>query len=160
MANTKFSAAVKDFARRTKENMELVMRHSIEDVLEQAQQSQQSMARFYKDGSYGPHFVEQGKIPVDVGFLINSTASSLNGTGNFDVVKPADENDVGSPTEPTFEMTIAEMKSGMTAQFAWTAVYAKAVNYGHGTYPGAHWVDVNAAKWPAIVEKNAEKFSV
>lgn len=138
-----FSASVKDFAERSKEAQELILRDALEDVLDKAQTRAQSMAR----GAPGP---TQGAIPVDTGHLAATTASDLNGGGNFSV----DE------TGPTFDLTIAQMGAGDTAHFAWTAVYAMATNYGHGTYPGAHWVDLAAAHWPAAVAAAAERHKV
>lgn len=136
-----FAAQVKDFADRTKENMELVLRESTADVLELMQETQQSKAR-------GAATVVYGKIPVDTGHLVNTIASDLNGSGAFGV------DQVG----PSFAMTIAGMESGDVAHFAWTAKYAMAINYGHGSYPGAHWVEHGAANWQRIVAANAEKY--
>ena len=136
-----FAAQIADWGERTKENQSLVLRESVQDVMEQAQKSQQSMVR----GATG---VKYGAIPVDTGFLQNTIASDLNGSGDF-VVDAAGTD---------FELTIAGMESGDTAHFAWTAVYARAVNYGHGTYPGAHWVEAAAAQWRSIVAKNAKRF--
>lgn len=117
------------------------MQQSVQDVLEKASTRQQSMAR-------GAGGVVRGAIPVDTGHLANTMASDLNGSGTFAT------DQIG----PQFEMTITQMEPGDVAHFAWTAEYAMAIELGHGTYPGAHFVGVAAAQWAAIVAANAEKF--
>lgn len=138
-----FAAQVKDFADRSKEAQRLILQDALEDVLDKAQTRAQSMAR----GAPGP---TQGAIPVDTGHLAATIASDLNGMGRFGI----------DQTGPTFELTIAQMDAGDVAHFAWTSAYALATNYGHGTYPGAHWVDLAAAHWPAAVAAAAERHKV
>lgn len=132
-----FAADVRKFANMTKENMRSVMQESIQDVLEAAQTPQPAA-----EERGGPP--EQGKIPVDFGFLINSLISGLNGSFSND-------------GQYSYVMAIQGMEIGDIAQFAWTAEYAMAVEMGHGTYPGAHFVGVNAERWPSIVEMNAKR---
>ena len=121
-----------------------VTRQSVQDVLELAQTTQPSA----KERGGPP---EQGKIPVDFGFLRNSLASGLDGA-------------VGAPSANSYSITIAALEPGHVAHFEWTAEYALRVELGYfdtdslgRTYaqPGAHFVGVNAAKWNSIVEKNA-----
>jgi hypothetical protein len=135
-----FSAQVRDFARRTEENMREVYRQSVQDVIEAAQTDQLSYAR-------GAESVEPGKIPVDIGFLRNSLASGLNGS-------------FGAPDANSYVLAIQGMDIGDTGNFAWTAEYALSIETGWGPYPGAHFVGVNAAKWPEFVKVNAVKYAV
>lgn len=137
---TNFAASVKDWAERTKAAQKEVMQQSLQDVLEAASTTQQSMAR----GATG---VKVGAIPVDTGHLAATFTSELNGSGSFST----DQTGAG------YALTIEQMEPGDTAHFAWTAEYAMAIELGHGTYPGAHFVGVAAAQWPAIVAANAEK---
>jgi hypothetical protein len=84
---------------------------------------------------------------VDTGHLRNSLASGLNGS-------------FGPEGPESYELIIQNMELGDSAQFAWTAEYALAVELGHGTYPGAHFVGVNAARWPEIVTSWANRLKV
>ena len=141
-----FSAQVSSFVQKSEEKMRKVMQRSVQDVLSAAQTAQPSTAR-----SIGPF--EQGKIPVDTGFLRNSLISGLNGS-------------FGDESPDSYILTIAGMEIGDTMQFGWTAPYAARIEYGFfgddsagRTFdqPGRHFVGVNAAKWQDIVAKNARR---
>lgn len=130
-----FTAQVSSFVQKSEEKMRKVMQASVQDVLDGAQTAAMSLAR-------GASTVTQGAIPVDTGFLRNSLISGLNGT-------------FGAEAPDSYTMTIAGMDLGDTARFAWTAPYAAAIEYGFDTYPGAHFVGVNAARWQDIVAVHA-----
>ncbi len=134
-----FSAQISDYVRQSEEKMRAIMQASIQDVLEAAQTDQIALAR-------GATLVEQGKIPRDTGFLMNSLASGLNGA-------------FGATGELSYVLTIAGMQIDDVAQFAWTAPYAQRIEYGFDTYPGAHFVGANAARWPMIVAANAKRLT-
>lgn len=133
----KFSAQVSEYVRQSEEKMERILKNSIQDVLVAAQTDQVALAR-------GATFVEQGKIPRDTGFLMNSLASGLNGL-------------VSAKGEMSYVLTISGMKIGDTAFFTWTAPYARKIEFGFDSYPGAHYVGFNAARWPNFVSENAKR---
>ena len=139
----RFAADVEGFANLAREAQVLILHDALEDTLDLAQRRQQSMAR-------GATSVKPGAIPVDTGYLAATIASDLNGAGAFAT------DQVG----PTFDLTIRGMDIGDVAHFAWTAEYAMAINFGHGTYPGAHWVETAAAFWPENVAKAAARHKV
>ena len=146
MAQT-FAASIRDFADRTKEAMEDVLRSSVEDVMAVASASQESA----KTRS-GP--AQQGLVPVDTGYLRATIAADLNGSGDF----PLDAR-----TE--YALTIQEMKAGDYLRIAWTAPYAQRINSGfvgmdslgrEYNQTGVHWVERAAGDWSEIVRQNAE----
>lgn len=122
-----FTAQVAAFRDMTMRNMRYVAASAIQDVLEAAQTPQLAMAQ-------GATSVEPGKIPVDTSTLINSL--SVDG---------------GAAGEDAYVAAIAGFEIGDVMRFAWTAPYAMAVEVGHGTYPGAHMVGVNAARFEEFV---------
>lgn len=132
-----FTAQVSDWVNRSEEKMRTIMQASVQDVMSAAQEPGVSLAR-------GAATVTQGAVPVDTGFLRNSLISGLNGA-------------FGPESPDSYILTIAGMDLGDTARFAWTAPYAAAIEYGHGTYPGAHFVGLNAARWEEIVAANAQR---
>lgn len=136
MAKT-FAAQISDFAKRSEEKTRAIMRASVQDVLQAAQTDQVALAR-------GATAVIQGQIPRDTGSLMNSLASGLNGA-------------FGPESELSYVVTIQQMEIGDVARFAWTAPYAVAIEYGFDTYPGAHFVGANAARWQQFVSENAKR---
>lgn len=145
---TSFAASVADWAKRTKEAQEDVMRASINDVIEEAQRPES----------------QSGRMPVDHGFLRNSLAMAL-GEASFATTRPSSKGDAGSPPETA--LFIEQMEPGDVARFAWTAEYAMRMENGfhgedslgrtHEQY-GRHFVSSASVKWPAIVAANAERF--
>ena len=157
MAQT-FAASVRDWANRSKEAMDDVLRSSVEDVLAVASASQESART-----RGGP--AQQGLLPFDTGFLRNSVASDLNGSGEFATVEPPKEGGSGADGRDQVVLQIAEMGAGDYLHIAWTAAYARRINSGFSgedsmgrTYnqPGVHFVERAAENWPEIVAQNAE----
>jgi hypothetical protein len=122
-----FTAQVAAFRDMTVKNMRYVASQSIQDVLEAAQTSQVALTK-------GATSVEPGKIPVADSGLINSL--SVDG---------------GTTGPDAYVAAITGFEIGDVMRFQWTAPYAMRIEVGHGTYPGAHFVGANAAKWPAFV---------
>ena len=124
-----FSRAIGDFADKTADQMNRVMKQSIQEVINDAQTP----------------VAKDGNMPVDQSFLRNSLASELDGT-------------LIAQGENSHTLTIAQMKIGQPARFGWTAAYARARHYlpaGPGRQGGGHWRDIAVGKWQQIVRKNA-----
>lgn len=147
MAGQTFSASVRDWADRTKEAQKAVMASSIEDVVAMASVTQES-ARTRAGAA------AKGAFPRDTGHLVNTVASSLNGSGDFGI---DEKNDVA--------VVIDQMEPGDKLHVAWTAAYAQRINSGFTgtdslgrTYNqgGVHAVETAAANWSDIVDANAE----
>lgn len=138
-----FSATVKDWVLKSKAAQEAVMKSSIEDLI----------------------VVVQAGAPVDTGFLKNSAVSEINGDGVFPATKPATKGDNGVDPSGEIGLTIESMDVGDDIRVAFTAAYARRVNSGFtGTdslgrnyeQGGAHFVELGAADWQAIVEANVD----
>lgn len=128
-----FTAQVAAFRDMTVKNMRYVASQAIQDVLEAAQTSQVAMAK-------GATSVEPGKIPVADSTLINSL--SVDG---------------GAAAPDAYVAAISGFEIGDVMRFAWTAPYAMRIEVGWGTYPGAHFVGVNAARFPGFVEDRVKE---
>jgi hypothetical protein len=124
-----FTAQVAAFRDLTLKNMRYVASQAIQDVLEAAQTPQVAMAQ-------GAASVQPGKIPVDTSALINSLSVDGGGTG-----------------PDAYVAAVAGFEVGDVMRFTWTAPYAMRIEVGWGTYPGAHFVGANAAKFPEFVGK-------
>jgi hypothetical protein len=138
MAGKSFVAQLDDIIDLTLDDMEWVMRQSISDVMEGAQQTQPGFGQ-------GATSFEVGKIPVDKRKLANSL--TVDGAKGADV-----------------RVAIEVLEIGETMRFAWTEPHARRVNSGFTgtdslgrTYnvPGRFFVDKNAAKFPEFVRKRA-----
>lgn len=130
-------ADAKHFRARTqvmKERMRDVFAEAVQDVVETAQ----------REKSKG------GRMPNRIsGNLINSLVSGLNGS-------------FGAAGEVSYVITLESMKIGDVAQFAWTAPYARRLEYGfsgtdslgrHYEQTGNHFVGAAAAMFPQFVTK-------
>ena len=125
--NRKFVADVEAFASKTADQMLRVAKQSIQDVVTIAQTP----------------VSKGGNMPVDTGFLRNSLTSQAGGS----VSAGGDD----------YILTIAGMRLGDDARFAWSAEYAIARHYKPSSFGqgGGMWRDLAAQQWPAIVAKNA-----
>ena len=144
MAGQTFAADIRKHADLTKMQMRRVAIDSFQDVMELCQTSARGITA-------GGTRIE-GRIPVVSSDLINSLVSSLGGG-------------VSEMGPDSYVTTLSGLKLGDSAQFAWTMEYARRVESGFTgtdeegrTYQqeGWHFVSLNAAKFPAIVEKNAK----
>jgi hypothetical protein len=129
-----FTAQLDDIIDLTVEGMEYVMRQSISDVMEGAQETQVGFGQ-------GATSFEVGKIPVDTAELANSL--TVDGAKGANV-----------------SVAIAGLEIGETMSFAWTAPHALAIEAGWTTskgtnVPGRHFVSANAAKFPDHVKRRA-----
>ena len=136
MAQT-FTAQMRAFSDKTKEQMQAVLSASVQDVVEEAQRP----------------VAQGGRMPVKTSFLRNSLVSELNGS---EVGKGAD----------SYTLAAAGIAPGDVARFGYTAEYALRMENGFvgedalgRTYnqSGRHFVEGAAAQWPSIVERNVGK---
>lgn len=127
-----FAADIRNWNAKARRNMQGIMREAVQEVVEEAQKP---VAR-------------GGNMPVDTGNLRNSLASGLNGA-------------LGAPADDSYVLTIATMQAGDTAQFNWTAKYARARHYKPSSFGqgGGMWRDKAAQKWQSIVDRVAQRFS-
>ena len=148
-----FTAQVKEWTERQARNMDLIAKDAIQTTFHAMTEVQPSV----KDtgGSY-----EIGKVPVDTGYLIGTAFLAINGadtaTGN-----------VASKTPPDFAMGLAGMEIGDVAMAAFTAPYARRLEYGFTgedskgrTYnqEGRFFVRQAAQGWQEAVNAAVEKF--
>ncbi|MBO0141505.1 hypothetical protein JZX87_10055 [Agrobacterium sp. Ap1] len=116
------------------------MKERMRDVFAEAVQDVVEMAQLEKS--------KGGRMPNRItGTLINSLASGLNGT-------------FANTGEDSYIVTLAGLKLGDVARFAWTAPYARRLELGFtGTdslgrnyaHPGNHFVGAAAAQFPQRV---------
>lgn len=131
MAETRFAAAVNDWTRATKERMEAVRNMSIERIVEAAQ----LMA------------------PVDTGFLRASVVGTL-GSPPPATFKPDGEGRYAFDPGPVFAV-IAGAQFSDAITIAWTANYARFVEYGARGRPARRFVGMAVQQWPQIVAQAA-----
>lgn len=129
---TTFSAQIKNWNAKARRNMVQIMRTSVQEVVKEAQTP----------------VTKGGNMPVDTGNLRNTLASGLNGS-------------FGAPSDDSYVLTIAGMDLGDTAQFGWTADYARARHYKPESFGqgGGMWRDKAAQNWDKIVDRVAKSFS-
>lgn len=134
-----FAASVRGWTEQAKQNAELVVRGSVQDVGELMTRRQASV----KDT--GGTF-QVGFVPVDTGELINSQRLSINGgvIGRGDV---------------SYAALVAGMDLGDTFQAVFTAEHARPQEYGvTGKFSGRFFVRNAVQQWPTIVKQNALQF--
>lgn len=125
--NRKFIADVSRFADKTADQMLLVARQSIDDVVRIAQTP----------------VAKGGNMPVDTGFLRNSLVTELRGAK------------VGEGAD-SYTLGLSALKLGDPFNVAWTADYAIPRHYMVGVGQGGGlWRDNAAQQWGRIVEQNA-----
>lgn len=138
----RFLADVTEWSDKALRNVDLVLKASAQDVGELMQVRQPSVT---ETGS----FVE-GKVPVDTGFLVGSLVASVNGG---EVARGVKNDGLA------MEAAVAGFEGGDTLEIAYTADYARQVEYGNGSMPGRFFVRSAVAKWEAIVAANAARFT-
>lgn len=133
-----FYAQLQDFADACMEDMEAVMKASIQDTVKEMQTP----------------VGEGGRMPVVDGFLRGSLASDVNGGG------------FGAPSADSYAVAIAGMKVGDTARFAYTVAYAMRQEMGFVgpdklgrvyEQAGKHFMGSAAANFPNHVATNIRK---
>lgn len=125
-----FTAQLRQFTEKTERKMTAILRQSVQDVFDIAQEP----------------VSKGGSMPVDTAFLRNSLATEVNGS----MVAEGDDS---------YTLAIAQLEPGDKLRGGWTAEYARARHYkpedfGQG---GGMWRDKAAAQWQRIVDANARK---
>ncbi len=135
--NKTFASDVEDWVLRTENALLAVGRASVQDVMNEANQS----------------FFKGGRMPVKTGFLRASLRAKV---GSIPSGPTRGEKD-GTYTFPddvrsdgTINLAIAEWKAGETLYFGWTAEYALPQEYRNGFVEGA------TQNWSRIVAWNAD----
>ncbi len=91
-----------------------------------------------------------GRMPVDTGFLVNSSAASTSGIPGSGGPPPA--------------LVFATLEVGQTVWAGWTAKYARRMEYGFFgpdklgrvyNQPGNHFLTTAVQQWPQIVKDAA-----
>ena len=131
-----FSAQVKAFAELSRKKVELIVKQSAQDVFDLATTTQPGVEA--TGGSF-----QIGKVPVDLGDLINSFRIGLNGTQGGD--------------RGAVALTIAGMELGDSVTGVFTSDHALPVEYGTANMAGRFFVLTAAQQWQAIVAANAAK---
>ena len=109
-----FFADISRFTEKAKRNAELVVRKAAQYTFEDMTQRQPSVKE--TGGSF-----EVGKVPVDTGFLVNSTELRINGGS-------VAQGGGGAPAD--FAAGLAGFNAGDEAEAVFTAPYARRINYG------------------------------
>lgn len=100
MPKSDFASQVKAFTEKAKARQEAIFKTSAARVLERA-----SVPK-----------AQGGKMPVDTGFLVNSSRASLEGVPTAESLDPP--------------LAFAKMKVGDTVTVGWTAAYALRMEHG------------------------------
>lgn len=131
-----FAGQVKAFADKAKARQEAIFKTSAARVLERA-----SVPK-----------AQGGRMPVDTGFLVNSSRASLEGAPSAESLDPP--------------LAFARMKVGDTVTVGWTAAYALRMEHGfHGkdklgrTYAqdGNGFLRAEVQNWMFIVNEVTEE---
>jgi hypothetical protein len=140
MAQGSFSAAVSEWVRKTEARQEAVFRASVQRVVEVMQTP---VAR-------------GGNLPVDTGFLRASLLAVIG-----DQMPPARSAppDGGAFTfaADQVNLVIASADLTNTITVAYTANYARYVEFGARGRPGRRFVSLAAQQWPRIVNEVARE---
>ncbi len=163
----KFVAQITAFVAQTKERMDAVFQESAERVVEEMNKPGYSVASVSKaiekgigtrgrgknkQALQGPVFEPGGggNVPVDTGFLRASLVVSFDAPTPMD---PANKPKEGQTYafDPATILKIGEAEIGMTIFASYSAIYARAINYGQHGSPGRLFVQLAAQQWPQIV---------
>ena len=123
-----FSAQIAAEIAQIKNGLEMVVRQSAQDVLEDASRP----------------VAQGGSMPVVTGTLRNSLAVALN-------AEPT------ASTGPDVTLQLAGFEMGDTISARWTANYATYVEYGARGRPGRAFVRQAAQKWASFIAANAAR---
>lgn len=137
-----FSVSVKGWSEKAKRNSRLIVMEASEGVYNAMTTRQAGVKE--TGGSF-----EVGKVPVDTGFLVGSAqiavAGAQRGTGSS-----------GQP--PDFMASIAGFDVGQPIEAAFTAEYARAVEYGNGRMAGRFFVRQAVSRWGQLVRTAAARY--
>lgn len=129
-----FSAQIDAWVLKTERRQQLVLQQSTNDIILRASRTSAGVTR--------GGVVRKGFIPRDLGGLAASLVSTLSGSTIL--------TGVG---EDSYSLIVAQMTSGDTATFTWTAPYARRLHYENGWM----WVDEAAQRWVPTVRSNVAK---
>lgn len=172
MADTtvNFAASVDDWTKQATARLEAVFRMSVQDVVAEMQRVGPSVAStraaIAAGKGVGPAAPggEGGRMPVDTGFLRASLRVTVGAPAPL--ATGGDRDGPVAYNPEAYALTIASLQIGDVVFAAYTAVYARRVNYGFtGTdnlgrsfsQRGYHFVDLAAQKWQQIVTANVAK---
>lgn len=120
-----------------------VFRYSVQDLVEEVKLEGPSKGPPPSPGM-------GGWMPVQLGNLRRSLRAS---TSQMPMINPALSEGI-SDGQAEVILTIAGAELGETLYLGFTAAYAAAVNYGHGSFPGYLFVEKAAEHWQEIVTRN------
>lgn len=130
-----FSAAVSEWVSESKQRITAVRNMAVERVVEIAQTPVGA----------------GGSMPVDTGFLRSSIQATSNGSVPLKRGKPGAGAFTYNPGEITLVIAGADMDDVIT--IAWTAAYARHVEYGARGRPGRAFMRLAAQQWPRAVRE-------
>lgn len=151
------AAEFSQWSEKAKRNVELVVKGSAQDVSEIMTRRQEAMWRA-DTGQQVKETFEVGRVPVDTGELISSVVVEIGGTRRG---KGQGKN------PPDFAAAIAGFEIGQDIVVAFTAPYARRLEYGFSgddslgrTYnvAGRFFVRNAVQQWRTIVGANAALF--
>jgi hypothetical protein len=154
MATKSFSAQIGEITDKIAKNMDLIAKDAIQTTFHAMTEVQPSV-----EDTGGTFAV--GKVPVKTGYLVGTAFCAVNG-------EQTAAGNVGSKTPPDFSMGVAGMRVGDVVVGAFTAPYARRIEYGFSgtdslgrTYnqAGRFFVRQAAQGWEANVKAAARKFN-
>lgn len=142
-----FEVQIDKFVKATKEKMLAVVKNSIQDIVNDAQTPvEQADKKPVKN---------DGKMPVDTGFLRASASAALNQLPQGETLgrkrKKGETGVLYQYSGDFLPLVLGKMKIGDTFYFGWAAVYANKQNMYHG------FLDSAVDKWAETVKKNCKE---
>lgn len=135
-------AQLPEWSDRVIRNLDLILREAVQAIFDLATETQASST---ETGTF-----VVGAVPVDTGHLIGSAQIIMNGQAVAE----------GSPeanAAPDYTIAIAQLEGGDVIELAFTAEYARHVEYGHGNVPGRFYVRTAVAQWQKVVNEAVVK---
>lgn len=133
-----FVAQIRAFNEKATRNVGLVVLGAIQDVAE--------LMSVPRDGIVRGAPFQEGVVPVDMGQLISSLVVDINGgvTGQGAGEQP-----------PDYSAALVGFEIGDTVTVAFTAPYARVIEYGKGAVPGRFSTRNAVQQWQTIADENA-----
>lgn len=133
-----FSAQVDAWVAKVPERQEAVFKAAVQEIVSIAQNP----------------VAAGGNMPVRDGFLRASITATLGGTIPLQTTKPADGIAYSyNPAEVSLVIASADREDLIT--IAWTANYARHVEYGVRGRAGRRFLALAAQQWPRVVTEAA-----
>lgn len=140
-------AELSEWSAKIVRNLDLVLREACQAVFEKATETQASIT---ETGTY-----VVGAVPVDTGHLVGSAQITLNGQ----LVAEGVEAGRYSSAPPDYTIAIAQLEGGDVIELAFTASYAREVEYGTANMPGRFYVRTAVATWQQAVDDAVAKIA-